>query len=367
MKILLFRSNNIFASRVNKYVNYYKRLELDYTIIGWDREGEAKLVEHYDFCKYKASTNVGGIKAMIAHTKWMWFVFKYLMNHKDVTTIHACDLNVAFPAALFKMLFKREVILIFDVCDWFSANFSKYSKLCKVLNVMEKFACKQANYIIICEPERKAQIQFSIDKEPLVLPNIPEIDNNYIFEKENKYSFNNDKITIAYFGGFSNDRFLTELLDLTKNSTFNLLIAGYGSKDIENKCRDLEKMENVKFFGRLDMKEGLQMSYNADIIYMMYCKSNMNHIYAAPNKYYEALFLGKPLITTKGIIVENKVHKNDIGYSVEENIDELNELILSLNKMELENKGKNAKKLWDDVYCRYVNDFFENIYSKIIH
>jgi len=65
--------------------------------------------------------------------------------------------------------------------------------------------------------------------------------------------------------------------------------------------------------------------------------------------------------------VENKVHKNDIGYSVEENIDELNELILSLNKMELENKGKNAKKLWDDVYCRYVNDFFENIYSKIIH
>ena len=40
MKIILFRSNNIFDSRVNKYHNYYERAGIDYTIVGWDRAGK---------------------------------------------------------------------------------------------------------------------------------------------------------------------------------------------------------------------------------------------------------------------------------------------------------------------------------------
>lgn len=366
MKIILFRSNNIFASRVNKYVSYYKRKGIDFTAVGWDRGSEAKVVDNYDFCHYKAGVNKGGFQAMKGHSKWMWFVLNYLRKHNDVTTIHACDLNVAFPAAIYKRFFNRDVVLIFDVCDWFSDNFASYKALCKILRPMEKFACKQADHIIICEPERRAQITFPLDKEPVVMPNIPEISDDWHFEKDEKYSFNNDWITIGYFGGFSRDRFLPELLELTKTEKFNLLIAGYGSKQIEEKCEEVKGRENVKYFGRLSMKEGLEMEANADIISTIYCKSNPNHIFAAPNKFYEALYLGKAILTNTGIIVENKVTHHHIGYAIDETVESFKELLGQLTKEKVERCGQNSKQLWNSTYRNYIKTFFDDKYSKFL-
>ena len=62
--ILLFRSNNIFDSRVNKYHNYYERAGLDYTIVGWDRKGEGWQRERYDFFRYRAGEAEGGAEAL---------------------------------------------------------------------------------------------------------------------------------------------------------------------------------------------------------------------------------------------------------------------------------------------------------------
>ena len=74
MKIVLFRSNNIFDSRVNKYHNYYERAGLDYTIVGWDRKGDGWQKDHYDFFQYRAGEAVGGegflfgiIEGLVAH------------------------------------------------------------------------------------------------------------------------------------------------------------------------------------------------------------------------------------------------------------------------------------------------------------
>lgn len=366
MKVLLFRSNNILASRVNKYINYYTRKKIDYTAIGWDRNCEGLTMDNFDFFRYKAGVNVGGVKAIKNHCKWMMYVFKYLRKHSDVTFIHACDLNSSFPAAIYKKFFNPKVKLVFDSCDWFSANFGYNKMFKKFFEWMELFTCKVADELIICEPERIEQITFKLKKEPLILPNIPEIDYSLLEITNGEYNFNNNWPTLAYFGGFSEGRFQKELLTLSKTEKFNLLIAGFGSKDIEKLCQEVALQENVRYIGKVDMKTGLQMTSKADIIYAMYCKINTNNVYAAPNKFYEALFLGKPIITTKGTILERKVISNNIGYVIEEDITELKTLIKSLDKEEMVKKGNNAKQLWSDSYVNYVNNFFENIYSKIV-
>ena len=366
MKVVLFRSNNIFDSRVNKYHNYYERAGIDYTIVGWDRKGEGWKKEHYDFYQYRAGEAVGGMAALKNHFKWMVFVYRYLKHHKDVTTIHACDLNTAFPAALFKVFVKRKVTLLFDACDWFSANFASKKFLCYCFGLMEKFTCKKADELIICEPERIAQVQFKLGKEPLVMPNIPEIDPSIITDIQSRYLFNNTYPTLAYLGGFSDNRFLLEILTLAETEHFNLLIAGSGDKRVERKCEELSNNENVKYFGRLPMEEGLNMENAANVIYAMYCKTNPNNIYAAPNKYYEALLLGKPIITTKGTIVEKKVNENNIGWAVEEDIEELRVLIRDLKKEDIIIKGRNATTLWNARFKDYITDFFDNIYAKVI-
>lgn len=366
MKIILFRSNNIFDSRVNKYRNFYERKGLDYTIVGWDKKGEGWRKDKYEFFQYKAKEGVGGFKAITNHFKWMWYVFIYLKKHRNVTTIHACDLNTAFPAALFKCLYKRDVVLIFDACDWFSAEFVKNILLNALLVAMEKFAYKWADELIICEPERKEQIPFLLKKEPLVMRNIPEIDMEQVVDEQDKYKFENNNPTLAYLGGFDDGRFLLELLTLVETEPVNLLIAGSGNEIIMNKCQELNSRENVKYFGRVKMEEGLNMENAADVVYAMYCKIKPNHIYAAPNKYYEALLLGKPLITTKGTIVGNKVEHYGTGWAVEEDIEEMKFVLNHLNHKEIEVKGKRAFKLWNEEFKNDLSNFFENIYSKTI-
>ena len=154
--------------------------------------------------------------------------------------------------------------------------------------------------------------------------------------------------------------------ELTKTEKFNLLIAGYGNKIIEDKCEEVKDRDNVKYFGRLSMKDGLEMEANADIISTIYCKTNPNHIFAAPNKYYEALYLGKPILTNSGTIVSKKVHDNNIGYVIEEDEKDLIRLLSSINKKDIEEKGKKARELWNNRFKDYVQNFFDTQYSHFL-
>jgi len=366
MEIILFRSNNIFASRVSKYLDYFNKKHINYIAVGWDRKCEGLQKENFDFLRYRADVNVGGFKAIINHCRWMSFVFRYLRKMKSVSCIHACDLNSAFPAALYKKFFSKNTVLIFDSCDWFSANFSKNRLLSVILEYMEKFTCNVADELILCEKERIEQITFTLKKAPLILPNIPSISSHHLDTTNNIYEFHNNWPTVAYFGGFSEDRFQRELLSLVNTEKFNLLIAGYGTREIELICENINQLENVKYIGKVDMKTGLTMCMAADVIYAMYCKVNKNNIYAAPNKYYEAMFLGKAIITTKGTILEKKVIDSNTGYVIDEDVNELKLLLNSITKDDAMKKGLNARLLWDKYYSTYVDSFFYNEYSSII-
>jgi len=366
MKVLLFRALNLIASRCNKYVGYYQKEGIDFTAVGWDRTNSGIKKENYDFFRYSATARTGGGKAAINHLHWMRFIYKYLKQHPETTTIHACDLNSALPAVIYKKLHNRNLVIIFDACDWFSANMAT-GKITKWLfECLEKYTYKGADKLIICEPEREEQITFRLKEPPLVLPNIPEIDENLISEHKGKYLFNNGWFTIAYFGGLSHDRFLIELFELSKTEHFNLLIGGFGNKQVEELCEEIGELDNVKYFGRMNMVDGLQMTNCADIIYAMYSKINPNHIYAAPNKYYEAMFLGKPIISTKGTILEKKIVDNKIGYVIEEDVEELRNLIRTLKKEDIIKYGENAHVLWQTKYKDYVKNFFENQYKYLI-
>lgn len=80
MKIILLRSNNIFASRVQKYINHYERIGVDYLAVGWDRMCEEIQKDNYEFLRYRAGVNIGGIKAIKNHCRWMLYVYFILNN-----------------------------------------------------------------------------------------------------------------------------------------------------------------------------------------------------------------------------------------------------------------------------------------------
>jgi len=367
--VILIRSNSIVSDpRVEKYIRYYKENNIKHRIIGWDRLNEQLVFPETDFFKLKSLYNQGGFKAIIHRIKWMKFVYQYLKKNKNlIKNIHACDLDTAFPTVLYKLFRNKNITVIFDVFDWYTANFHNSNKLVlSVFKFMEFLTVKYSDEIIICEPERIEQIPYKLKKTPLVLPNIPFFEKENFLSIEEDYKFQNNKITFSYVGGLGAERFLDELLDVAEKGIINLLIAGYGNAKMENRCLALDKLENIRYYGKVTYTKGLNIMYNSDLIYAMYCKSNPNHIYAAPNKYYEAMMLGKPILSTQGISISIKIIKNEMGYVIDESVLELENLIDKLDWNEMNKKGKNARFLWENQFKTYTFDFLNNTYRKII-
>ncbi len=368
--VVLIRSNAIVGdSRAGKYIDFLDTQSIDYKIIGWDRLNDSSPSSNTIFFKRRAGYNVGGRKAALDRLRWFGFVIKTLFKLKNVTTIHGCDLDGTFPAVIYKLLGHWNVKIIFDVFDWFSAtlaNQPSWIRFC--FRIMEWVSVKFSNHIIICEEERIRQIPYDIKHKYSVLPNVPNFMDDNFLRVNTSFQFNNNKPTLTYVGGLYGERFLDELLDVAEQGFCNLLIAGYGDHLLEKRCKELDnKYYNIKYFGKVAYTYGLNIMYNSDIIYAMYCKSNPNHIYAAPNKFYEAMFLSKPIISTKGTIVGEKIEKLGIGYTIEENIDELITIIKLLDRPDITEKGYNAHTLWCERYKNFVSCYLHSIYKSILN
>ena len=366
--IVIIRSNSIIGDpRVEKYINYIKTQQKDFRIIGWNRTGDKIIANNTIYYKRQVGYNVGGAKAAINRIRWFLFVIRTLFQLKDVKIIHGCDLDCAFPAVLYKILGHWNTKIIFDIFDWYSATLSGQAKWIKSsFRIMEWITTKFSNHLIICEEERIRQIPYDIVNKYSVLSNIPSFDDDSFLKINESPYFHNNKYTLTYVGGLYNERFLEELLDCAEQGYFNLLIAGYGDIALEKRCKQLNRLDNVIYFGKVQYKDGLNIMYNADIIYAMYCISNPNHIYAAPNKLYEAMFLSKPIISTKGTIVGEKIDKLNIGYSIEEKSENLIQLINNITKEDIKKLGQNSYALWENTYKNSVELYMNNTYKNLI-
>ena len=366
--VILIRCNDIVSDpRAMKYVRFLQEEGIEHRLIGWDRDGFKPDCLNAIMWQKKAGYNVGGLRAVRNRLGWMFFVLKQLIKYgrKDVV-LHGCDIDCAFPAAVYKV-FNHKAKLIFDIFDWFSATlYDQKPYVLKAFNILEAFTVKHADKIILCEPERIEQIPFKVDCSLItILPNIPYFENSS-FLKEEDDLFKNDLITFSYVGGFSKDRCLFEIVRIAEDGIINLAIAGYGDKDLEDLLESLSDCPNIKYYGKVPYQKGLNISYNSDVMYAMYSKDNPNNVYAAPNKYYESMFLGKPIFSTKGTIVENKVIDNKTGFVSEESEDDIKHAISMIKKNCIEEYGNNAHILWDERYRNYTSDWLRNIYQPFI-
>ena len=367
--VVLIRCNDVVSdTRAAKYIKYLEETNQEYFVIGWDRDGKCHEPKNGVYYKRPAGVHVGGLKAAKNRIFWMNYVINCLrkLNYNDFV-IHACDIDSAFPAVVYKSFFNNRVRIIFDVFDWFSASMNNQGwVILEAFKFMEKYTTKRSDYVIICEKERIDQIHIPISHEKLhILPNIPFFSDSSFLKNESCFSFNNNKITFAYVGGFTKTRCLDEIISLAEKGVVNLLIAGYGDVDIERRLGN-NQSPNIKYYGPVKYSDGLNIMNNADIVYAMYSKVIPNHIYAAPNKLYEALFLGKPLFTTEGTLVERKVKELNIGFTSEESLHDIEAAINHINREDIIIKGKTAAKLWLDRYHSYTLEFMKNEYQIMI-
>lgn len=74
------------------------------------------------------------------------------------------------------------------------------------------------------------------------------------------------------------------------------------------------------------------------------------------------MFLAKPIFSTKGTIVEKKVLQNNMGYVSDEKEEDILEVINRIDMDDALEKGKNANKIWREIFCNYTRKYLEKEY-----
>ncbi len=371
--VIFLRANDLTSDpRALKYLDYYRENDISYLVICWNRSKKnIEYPSNYIVYNKQVEYNLGK-KAILSRISWGLFIFRKIFHlRKQCNVIHACDFDTVLPALPFIFLGKR---VIFDIFDMFSYTIRTNKIVDFLIGLLENVSVRLSSYVIICEEERINQI-WPAFRNPctFVLPNIP------IEPDPETFDFTPDgidaakhegKLILSYVGAFYHGRFLTEIMETIAGLDGVILImGGYGDREIEEACRqNAVKNSNILYLGRISYKKALAVMRYSDLLIGMYCATNRNHYYAAPNKFYESLMLKKPLITSANTAVGDKVIKYDTGFAIHDSKEDLTSLLLLLQKQQvlIDEKSINCGRVWEKYFKDYVAHFFSAHYAGMI-
>lgn len=361
MKILMLRTNKVDPDpRVEKEANsLIKNKDIDLTIHAWDRTSKHKCVKETlnlingEVPIYrigiKGNWGKGMKKNIIPALKYEIYLFFWLLkNIKKYDIIHAFDLMTGYPALFPVKLFKKK--LVYDCCDYYADSQKGPKIIMKKLRKIETKVFEKADYSIICSEKRIEQIKPANPRKMFIIHNSPNINDYNINKKEQTkiIKSSSNRLKFVYVGNFCNDRWLLEFLNEAKKNSdeIEVHIGGFGGLNGQIKKLS-EKADNIFMYGKMKYSDVLQLEREGDCLVAFYETHLKNHIYAAPNKFYEALAIGKPLMMLKGSGMSEIVEKEKIGAVIEPNGDSFKE---GIKKIKALKKDKSLKKKMNNIF-----------------
>ena len=368
MRIVITRSNPINPdSRVEKEADSLLKDGHQVIILGWDRSNNYRIKEekialiHGTATIYRFGVRAefgGGIKKnLIPMIRIQHLMYQWLKdNRHQYDIIHACDFDNGFTALRIHKKYNKKYV--YDIFDYYVASHSIPGKLSSLIEKKDMQVINNAECTIICSEQRREQIINSNPKRVEIIENSP---SEELLEKTSRnfvIKSNNKKTKIAYVGILSRARLIREMLSVVSaHDEFELHIAGFGQL-YEEILKYSNENSNIYFYGKIQYEDALQLENQCDIMTAIYDPNVPNHKYAAPNKFYEAMMLGKPLIMVKNTGMDRIISDNNLGEIIEFNSDGFEKAILSLNsrKNEWDCISKKMKSLYSEKYSWEIMD-----------
>lgn len=351
MICFLRRSTIDYDIRLRKYVEACKSKGVPYVAISWDRLLNSQPDEHEYQLKCSAPYG-GGLKNIIALIRWILFSYYHLFKlRKRYKVIHACNLETYIFTLPLRLFGKKLVLDIYD----------------SVNERLEHTLAKKADLLILPHKERLKQISLSENefRRLLIIENVPHFNAQDIPEVIKNKSENT--INLSYVGVLRpNIRGIENILKaVMENPRLHIQIAGIGG-NMEPLVEQYAKQCNrIEYFGKVDYMTALKIMKSSDLIMALYYKHRA-HTYAAPNKFYESLFLGVPIVTSHGTLVGTQVENINSGYTIGDNFEDLIEFFEDFKWASYETKVMNCSHEWNKHYKNYQSEAIGGEYLTII-
>lgn len=328
-------------------------------VLGWDRDGKAlarcKEIFPRDI-KFKffpirlKTIGFRNIDKLLRWFSWEYNTIKNIMQTKEINPkeviFHACDLDAGLPVRYFFRKYKGCFSkFVYDIYDYYADTHSIPAFLKRHIENLENSIINSADITIICNEERKKQISGTSPHKLLIIHNSPDLRGRTLPNGKELYDF-------VYCGGLSDDRLLREIFMLySEHSQLKVAIAGNGINNYL--AHDLaEKFSNFIFKGPVTYTEVLNLESESKVLFAVYNPKIPNNRLSDPNKFYESLALGKPIIVCKGTGIDRLVEKYNLGLTISYDASEFYralKLLLKNPAMRRE-MGKNGRKLYEEKY-----------------
>jgi glycosyltransferase involved in cell wall biosynthesis len=370
-RILFCRSNPIAPDpRVEKEARALANAGYPVQVLGWDRT--AKLPE------FDISTSISirrlpiraefgrGLMNLPQLLRWQVGLFFWLAHHRhDYDLIHACDFDTLIPAMLSRLLWQKQVV--YDIFDFYADHLRATPGIVKnLIRAVDLYLINHADAVILVDEARLQQIHPAHPKRIAFIYNSPE---ELAPQPPVGQTDGMGNLTLAYIGLLQVERGLLQLLHVLKqHPEWRLDLAGFGG-DEALVLEQAATMPNVTWHGRVSYARALALSSSADVLLATYDPTIPNHRYSSPNKVFEAMMLGKPVIVARGTNMDDIIGKAGCGEIVEygDELDlEKTLLRLSMQPELRRTEGENGRKAYENTYSwSKMHDRLLDLYEAI--
>jgi glycosyltransferase involved in cell wall biosynthesis len=260
--------------------------------------------------------------------------------------LHAHDMDTLHIGVLSSKIFKKP--LIYDAHEIFGQMMSKSLPgwIIKWIEKIEKILIKYAILIITVSRYHEAYFTENGAKNVLVVSNCKE------FISPNYMPSDNPELVIIYIGTLLKSRFLLEGIEVC-NGIDGIRFRIAGSGPIQEKIVEESKnLKNIEFIGRIPSDEVIPETQKADVVFCVLNPSNINNRIGPPNKLFEAMVAGRPVIATNGTYSGEIVEEEEMGIAIDFSKESFRMAIIMLrdNKELVEKWGKNALRSAQEKY-----------------
>lgn len=146
--------------------------------------------------------------------------------------------------------------------------------------------------------------------------------------------------------------------------TLNLAGMGVLSDYVKEAAKEYS---NINYYGIIDYDKALRLYSQTDFMFAVYDPIVPNHKYCAPNKVYEAMALGKPIIVARGTGIDRIVSDNKMGVVIEYSEEAFEKLILKIKegKLDIKSLSYNSQNAYNRYSWEEMKKRIANIYNNL--
>jgi len=356
-KIIVSVSNDLSNDqRVHRVCTSLQNFGFDVTLTGRKLSNSPKIVRSYKTKRFRLLFNKGMLFYACLNARLFWY---YIFHRCDIILSNDLD---TLGAAGFANIFKRKK-LVYDSHELFTEvpelqnqNFKK-----KVWLKIEKTFIKKANKsYTVCQPIADHYNKL-YDINMQVIRNLP-------LSQEFNDNYKKRKNILIYQGALNKERGIDIMIDAMQYITdYKLIIAGKGDleKELKEQTNILNLKEKVIFTGNLEFNKLQELTKTAKIGFSLEQGKSLNYKYALPNKVFDYIQCGVPVICSDLPEMSKIVHDYKVGLSVncktgKELAKNVNELVSNTDKLSVyhQNCIKAAMQLCWEKEVEKLSDIF---------